>query len=138
MAASRNALARSGLISTAAMNATLAATKVQKSKMTKFDSKVKDEGNKDFDGHGHFSTNQINAPAVQKDRAKSMPSKGARVNASYVPGRKAIDQFPKGQHKMFPAGGKVSASGKKSVGVKGGAGKSSGPMYGGPNSRAAG
>lgn len=155
---------KTGMISTAAMNATLAKTKVQKSKMTTFESKVKDEGNKSFDGHAHFGTNQINNKAVQKDRAPaggSMPSRktggkatgiigsgnrsqskqGGRVDSSYVPGRAAINEFPaKGAGKPWPASTGVKAS-KGFTGntrMKGGPKPKSGGPYGGPSSRAGG
>lgn len=137
MSESMNALARRGLVSA---NAVLKATKVQKSKMAPFNGKGgrSDQGKGKEKGHALIRTGEINASATQADRAKSMPSKGARVNASYVPGKNAIDQFPRGQAKTFPAGGKVSAKGKKSVGVRGGASKLQGGQYGGPSSRAAG
>lgn len=135
MAESMNALARRGLVSS---NAVLKATTVQKSKMASFNGRQKDEGKAHAKGHAIARVGHINAGSTQADRAKSTPSKGARVNASQTPNHSAIDKFPGKQSKTFPAGGKVSAKGKKSVGVKGGAGKSSGPMYGGPSSRAAG
>lgn len=137
MSESMNALARRGLVSS---NAVLKATKVQKSKMAPFDGKKKDEAEAHSKGHPIVRVGQINDSKTQADRAKSMPSKGARVNASYVPGRKAIDQFPKGQAKTFPAGagyvGKGAAG--KNTRMKGGPKPKSGGPYGGPSSRAAG
>lgn len=137
MAETLNALARRGLVSS---NAVLKATKVQKSKMAPFDGKKKDEAKAHSKGHRIVRVGQINASSTQADRAKSMPSKGARVNASYVPGRKAIDQFPKGQAKTFPAGaGMKSSNGfTGNTKMKGGTKPKSGGPYGGPSSRAAG
>jgi hypothetical protein len=163
MAESMNSLARRGLVSSKGVqNAILNSTKVQKSKMTTFDSKVKDEGNKDFDGHANFGTGQINSPAVQRDRAPggSMPSRktggkptgiigsgnrsqskqGGAVMASQTPKRSQIDKFPGKQAKTFPAGAGMKAS-KGFTGntkMKGAKPLRSGGPYGGPNSRAAG
>lgn len=139
MAESMNSLARRGLVSSKGVqNAILNSTKVQKSKMASFDGRHKDEGKAHGIGDGIAGVGHINGKPTQADRAHSMPSKGARVNASQTPKRAQIDKFPGKQAKTFPAGGKVSAKGKKSVGVKGGAGKSGGGPYGGPSSRAAG
>jgi hypothetical protein len=161
MAESVNALARRGLISSGAMNKTLAQTKVQKSKMTKFNSKVKDEGDKDFGGHSHFGTNNINNKATQGDRVpggsspsrktggrptgiigsgnRSQSRQGGHVGSSQTPNRKQIDNFPAKQKQHFPAGagyvGKGAAG--KNTRMKGPKPKSGGP-YGGPSSRAAG
>ena len=83
--------------------AILSATRSQKSKMATFENKGHDEG-KAYN-YGVHDVDVINSPATQKDRAGSMPSKGGAVNASYYPGPKAIDQFPKVQKKTWPAGG---------------------------------
>lgn len=136
MAESMKSLARRGLVS---QNAILKATKVQKSKMAPFDGKSKDEG-KQKGKPPIGRNNQINRPAVQADHVPggSMPSRGGGVIGKTQPHRNAIDKALGGQAKKFPAGGNVSAKGKKGVGVKGPAGKSSGGQYGGPSSRAAG
>ena len=69
-----------------------------------------------------------NASEYQKG---GRPSKGGAVNASYTPGRKQIDHFPQGQHKKFPAGGKVSTSQREVGSRTKGTIPPSGGMYGG-------
>lgn len=133
MAESAQSLARRGLISTGAMNATLAKTRVQKSKMADFDGKQKDEAERNSRGHALGKNAHINSKETQRDRARSMPSKGARVNASYVPGREQIDGFPPGQRKTFPAGAGIVSKGAagKNTRMKGRIPRSGGPYGGG-------
>lgn len=140
MAESMNALARRGLVSSKGVqNAINNSTKVQKSKMAPFHGRQKDEGEAHGLGHAIARVNEINAKATQADRARSAPStkgrssapQGGHVGASQTPTRYQIDKFPRGQGKTFPAGGKVSAKGKKSVGVKGPAAKRTGGSGGG-------
>lgn len=137
MAESISSLARRGLVSS---NAVLKATKVQKSKMAPFDGKSKDEGKAHAKGHAIARVGQINDSKTQRDRAKSMPSKGARVNASQTPNRKQIDRFPGKQAATFPkgAGMKSSKGFTGNTKMKGGPKPKSGGQYGGPSSRAAG
>lgn len=108
---SLNALMRSGAVShkTAGkwqVPSKIKGTSSQPSKMANFDHSQRDEASKD--SHGAVPIDHkgghINAAQFQRDKARSMPSKGGAVNAKYVPGRRAINQFPEGQHKTFPKG----------------------------------
>lgn len=137
MAESMNALARRGLVSS---NAVLKATTVQKSKMASFNGRQKDEGKAHAKGHPIARVGHINAGSTQADRAKSTPSKGARVNASQTPKRSAIDKFPGKQATIWPAktGVKASKGFTGNTKMKGGPKPKSGGAYGGPSSRAAG
>jgi hypothetical protein len=133
---SASSLMRRGLISTKAMNATLAKTKPQNAKMAKFAGKRKDEGEasenravsgtkgKHLDGERQAQT----APGITK------VTKGGGAQGGTLP-IGGPDHIP-GAAK-FPRGGKMSTAGKKAVGVRGGVNpQSSGPQYGGPSSRA--
>jgi hypothetical protein len=116
-------------------NATLRATKVQPSKMAPFEHKDKDEGSK---GRGHVGPDSIDTKALQKDRVGSMPSKGGAVNAHQIPKRGQIDSFPAKQHEKFPKGThthRAAAKPKINTRVKAKI-QPSGPLLGGPNSRA--
>lgn len=143
---------RSGLVSGKAAakfsNATLRQTTSQRGQMTEFDGRSKDEGK--VVNRGHVApVHQIDDRLTQRDRARSMPSKGGAVNASYVPGKRAIDQFPEGQRKVFPKGSGTDGRGHsaktgntrmkdgkpmKSGGPSGGNANSK-SYYGGPRGR---
>lgn len=107
---SLNALMRSGAVSHKVAGkwppSKLKGTRSEPSKMANFDHSQRDEGAKE--SHGAVPIDHkgghINASQFQRDKARSMPSKGGAVNAKYVPGRRAINQFPEGQHKTFPKG----------------------------------
>lgn len=137
MATSRAALARVGQVSVSGLekalagsgikNATLSATRVQRSKMAEFSSPRRDEGelhNNRGDRLG--SKSHINTAETQRDRAGSLPRGGAAprpggtgkgavgsaarstspqggaVQAGYVPGREQIDGFPQRQRATWP------------------------------------
>lgn len=128
---------RRGVISSKQMSR-MAGTKPQKSKMASFEGKSKDEGKAHGKGRTEVSVDEINERAVQDKGGKfGTPSKGGRVagaEAQVKTGEinNAAEQKPK-----FPKGDKIKAShGKRQVGIRGHAGKSSGGEYGGPNSRA--
>jgi len=151
MTESMSSLMRSGMISGKAAagvrNATLSKTRSQKGRMTSMMPKSKDEGA--LGQKAQVDENHINDPAYQRDRIGGMPSKGGGVNASYVPGKKAIDQFPQKQSKTFPAGagyggrgpskktGNTRMKGKQPVHSGGPAGGNAGnkSYYGGPKGR---
>ena len=143
MAESMSSLFRRGAISSKQMDrmakpAILNKTKVQPSKMADFDSK---KGKRDQGGvrdRGEVPVNEINHKTNQKpgtpSKGAGLPSKGARVNRS---GQPDVDHIDQQQGPKFPAGAKISAGhGKRQVGIRGHSGKSSGPQYGGPSSRA--
>lgn len=136
MAESMKSLFRRGMISEKQVGrmskpAILKKTTSQSSKMADFNSKRKDEGSKD---RGEVPPNEINHPTNQRLKTVGKVSKGGAVGKGGQPTSRAIDQD---QNPKFPAGATIKG-GKRQVGVKGPAGKSSGPQYGGPNSRAAG
>lgn len=113
-------------------------TKHQKSKMAKFESRKKDEGQAHGRGIREMSTDQLNERDVQDSGGKyGTPSKGGRAGPERTPAHtneinEATDQKPK-----FPKGGsKVSGKeAKRKVGVSGPPGKSAPSQYGGPSSR---
>lgn len=127
--------------------AVLNATRVQKSKMADFDGKRRDEGGRG-NGPSVEVKGQIDRPEMQRDRVSSMPStktggagfgsltrgskspQGGAVGSSYVPGRKAIDQFPQKQKSTFPKG--AGYSGKPSAKTGNTRMKHSVPRSGGP------
>jgi hypothetical protein len=118
------ALARRGLISTKAMNATLAKTRPQKSKMADFDGKSKDEGK----GGSIAGTNRAGIDANQRkgSAAGSTPSgKGGMTDS-----RSPVKDRPTMQPGSKVVGAKMSAKGKSTVGVRH-APPPQGGMYGG-------
>jgi hypothetical protein len=135
MAESMNSLFRRGMISEKQMGrmekpAILRQTKPGvPTKMAKFEHKRKDEGSKD---RGEIPPTEINHPTNQRLGKIGTVSKGGQVGKGAQPTVNAInqDQTPK-----FPAGDRIKAN-RRQVGVKGHGGKSSGPEYGGPSSRA--
>lgn len=140
MGESLKSLFRRGAISSKTMGkmskpAILNKTTAQPSKMAAFDGKKKDEGKAHGKGHASYSVDEINEKGVQDKGGRfGTPSKGAQVGKG---GQPTVDAINQAQGPKFPAGAKVSsAHGKRVVGIKGHKGKSSGPEYGGPNSRA--
>src|SRR5271157_1597206 len=144
MAESMQSLFRRGLISPTALAKLgkrkpkiLNETKVQASKMANFDGKrgVRDQGgvrDKGVASARHIDIRQdLGSPA----RASGRPSAGGFVPDQMQVHSDEIDDADN-QAPAFPKAAKVkSANGARQVGVKGPAGKSSGPQYGGPNSR---
>ena len=126
MAQSRRSLMRSGLISpkASAKLAVLKKTRAQKSKMATFDHTFRDEGR--TQQRAEVPNREIDHPTNQRDRARSLPSKGGSVGRIGMPKTAHIDRE---QGPKFPAGGSVRA-GKKTVGVRGGV-QQAGPIYGG-------
>lgn len=112
-------------------------TRAQPSKMANFDDKGgrRDQGGgKDRGAVGRAAIDE-RQDMGSPERASGKMSKGASVNASGQPRAHEIDA-PENQRPEFPSGGRVAAkNGRRQVGVKGPAGKSSGPLYGGPSSR---
>jgi hypothetical protein len=107
-------------------------------KMAAFDGRKKDEGG--VRDRGEVPKNEINHPTNQRAgsprTAAGLPSRGGQARGGTEPKVGQIDQGAQ-QRPKFPAGAKVSAAhGKRQVGVVGPKGKSSGPQYGGPSSRA--
>jgi hypothetical protein len=150
MAESIESLFRRGLISSKAMEKfgkrgneakpkILSETKVQASKMANFADKrgrndqggVRDKGAKVASAH-HIDVRQdLGSPA----RASGRPSKGGFVPDQMQVQSDEIDDADN-QQPAFPKAAKVkAANGSRQVGVKAPPGKSSGPQYGGPNSR---
>lgn len=114
--------------------AILKQTRAQPSKMADFNGKG---GKRDQGGvrdKGEVPGNEIDHPTNQRT-VKGMPSKGGQARGGTEPKAGQINQAAQ-QKPKFPAGATVAGkNGKRQVGVKGPAGKSSGPQYGGPSSR---
>lgn len=133
MSISMNAAMRSGLVSAKAASkpAILKQTRVQKSKMANFNDKSQ-TADGDADDKGAIKVRkELNAKTHQTGE---QASKGARVNASYAPGRHAINEFPQGQGRTFPAGKKFAGGPSKKTGntrMKGPIARSGGPYGGG-------
>lgn len=145
MAESADSMFRQGLISErefkrlgAKSAATKAArgTKVQPSKMAEFDNKegrrdqggVRDRGDR-LAGNGHI--NRMRNPKGDSAIAKR-PSKRALAGREHQPGTDEIDESDN-QKPAFPRGDRMKRRGRVGVSAPG---KSSGPQYGGPSSRA--
>jgi hypothetical protein len=117
----------------------LSETKVQASKMANFDDKSgrNDQGGTRDKGAKVASVRHID---IRQDlgspaRASGRPSKGGFVPDQMQVHSDEIDDADN-QTPAFPKAAKVkAANGARQVGVKGPPGKSSGPAYGGPNSR---
>ena len=144
MAESMDSLFRRGAISSKQMGrmskpAILRKTKPGiPSKLANFDERTKDEGRAHGRGIREVSVDEINESAVQ-DRGGRVgtPTKGGRAGVERTAAKTAHIDDGALQRPAFPAGAKVSGkNGKRQVGIKGPAGKSSGPQYGGPSSRA--
>lgn len=106
------ALARRGLISTKAMNSTLAQTRPQKSKMAEFDGKSKDEGR----GGSIAGTNRAGIDANQRkgSAAGAAPSgKGGMTDS-----RSPVKDRPSMTSGSKVVGAKMSGKGKRAVGVR--------------------
>jgi hypothetical protein len=146
MAESMQSLFRRGLISPTAMAKVgkrkpkiLNETKGQASKMANFDDKsgARDQGGAPDKGAKVASVRHID---IRQDlgspaRASGRPSKGGFVPDQMQVHSDEIDDADN-QQPAFPKAAKVkAANGARQVGVKGPRGKSSGPAYGGPNSR---
>ena len=150
MAESVESLFRRGLISSKAMEKfgkrgneakpkILKETKVQASRMANFDDKsgagdqggARDRGAKVASARHIDIRQDLGSPA----RASGRPSKGGFVPDQMQVYSDEIDDADN-QQPAFPKAAKVkAANGARQVGVKGPPGKSSGPAYGGPNSR---
>src|ERR1700730_4547151 len=129
MSESMNSLYRRGAISSKQMGrmakpAILNKTTVQASKMAHFNSK---KGKRDQGGikdRGEVPTNEINHPTNQKTGSPGSVSKGGGVHKGGQPTVDAIDQA---QNPKFPGGAAVRSN-KRQGGVKGPAGRPSGPQ----------
>jgi hypothetical protein len=146
MAENMQSLFRRGLISPTAMAKLgkrkpkiLSETKVQSGRMTNFDDKggirdqggVRDKGAKVASARHVDIRQDLGSPA----RASGRPSRGGFVPDQMQVHSDEIDDADN-QLPVFPKAAKIkAANGARQVGVKGPSGKSSGPEYGGPNSR---
>ena len=136
MPRSASSLMRAGAISAKALNSTLAKTRAQKTRMANFDSRQRDEGDKENDGVvriDHIDNKEFQRVG-SRETASGKPSRGGQARGGTEPRRDQIDQAPM-QRKKFPAGHRMKGKGNKSgpaghVGVKGGV-VQSGPEYGG-------
>jgi hypothetical protein len=146
MGESMQSLFRRGLISPTAMAKLgkrkpkiLSETRVQNAKMANFDDKagardqggVRDKGAKVASARHVDIRQDLGSPA----RASGRPSRGGFVpDQMQVHGDEIDDAV--NQQPAFPKAAKIkAANGARPVGVKGPRGQSSGPAYGGPNSR---
>jgi hypothetical protein len=113
------------------------------SKLANFDERTKDEGGPRMRGIREVSVDEINERAVQDKgrtwgtKGRGPPTKGGRAGPERTLAKTAHIDDGKLVRPAFPAGAKVSGkNAKRQVGIKGPPGKSSGPQYGGPSSRA--
>jgi hypothetical protein len=129
---SAESLHKSGSISDKQMSKLkeLRGTKLQKGRMAHFDSKTKDEGDKDGKGIPGVSVNEIDHKSVQKTSGKFKPSKGGGVKGGAEFKTDQIDSASF-QRPKFPKGGAVSAGNKGGNSRSKGAIPRTGGQYGG-------
>jgi hypothetical protein len=114
MGLSAESLHRSGHISDKQMSKLkeLRGTKLQKGRMTTFEHKGKDEGDKNGRGIPSVSVDEIDERSVQRTGSRFLPSKGGRAEGGTEFRSDQIDQkgFQRGK---FPKGGDVSSRNPK-------------------------
>jgi hypothetical protein len=143
MARSTTDLMRSGMVSSKAANAVLAATKPGvPAKMAKFEGRRKDEGGRS--DRGHLKTNEINStPDKQAQTAPGVRKPAARLGGRQRQGQPHAAHIDQQQRPAFPSGGNVGGKARAGANTRmkgavrrtGGLGK--GNYYGGPTGRPA-